>query len=160
MYRHAETSVYPLLETNVDAAVMEFSNEPIPEARTELSIKRHGLDTPFRHHTTIQEYIEGLLNRNGYQNFVEYNTTVEKVNKLKESGKWRLTLRRSQADEGEDHWWTEDFDAVLVANGHFTVPFVPDINGLAEYAALYPGSVEHSKGYRGPEKYYNKVTQL
>ena len=78
-HRHAETSVYPLLETNVDAAVMEFSKEPIPQTRSTLSVKRHGPDTPFRHHTTIQRYVENLLVRNNYQNLVEYNTTVEKV---------------------------------------------------------------------------------
>jgi cation diffusion facilitator CzcD-associated flavoprotein CzcO len=158
-YRYAETSVYPHLETNIDAVVMEFSKEPIPAKPSELSIKRHGRDTPFRHHTVIQKYINSLLDRNGYQNLVEYNTTVEKVEKLKESGTWRLTLRRYEHWHQKDYWWSEDFDAVLVASGHYTVPFVPEIEGLAEFALAYPGSVEHSKGYRGVEKYRGKVNR-
>ncbi len=155
--RHSETSVYPLLETNVDAAVMEFSREPIAEVRSQLSIKRHGPDTPFRHHSVVQKYVEGLLNRNGYQDLVEYNTTVEKAEKVTAAGPWRLTLRRSGAGNEGDYWWSEDFDAVIVANGHFTVPFIPEVEGLAAFSAKYPGSVEHSKGYRGPTKYRGKV---
>lgn len=155
--RHVETSVYPLLETNVDSKVMEFSREPIPEVRSELSIKRHGLDTPFRHHSVVQKYVENLLDRNGYQDLVEYNTTVENAEKVTDAGPWRLTLRRSGAGNEGDYWWSEEFDAVIVANGHFTVPFIPEVEGLAEFATKYPGSVEHSKGYRGPSKYRGKV---
>ena len=61
---------------------------------------------------------------------------------------------------GKDYWWHEDFDAVLVANGHYTVPWIPEIPGLQEFATKYPGKVEHSKGYRGPEKYRGKVSTL
>ncbi|KAH8821443.1 flavin-containing monooxygenase [Xylogone sp. PMI_703] len=155
-YRFTETTVYPLLETNIVADVMEYSQEPIPEVKSELSIQRHGLDTPFRHHTTILKYIEGLLNRKGYQDFVEYNTTVEKVEKIKDTEIWRLTLRKDEPGKKEDYWWTEDFDAVVVASGHYIVPYIPEIQGLEEFARAYPGSVEHSKSYRGPEKYRGK----
>jgi hypothetical protein len=44
-----------------------------------------------------------------------------------------------------------------VASGHYTVPFIPKIPGLAEFAKSYLGAVEHSKGFRGPEKYRGKV---
>jgi cation diffusion facilitator CzcD-associated flavoprotein CzcO len=83
-YRHAETSVYPYLETNIDSNVMEFSQEPIAGTKSPLSIQRHGEDTPFRHHSTVQKYVEGLLERNGYQDLVEYNTTVERVESRKQ----------------------------------------------------------------------------
>lgn len=155
-YRHAETSVYPYLETNIDAKVMEFSQESIAASKSALSIQRHGVDTPFRHHTTVQKYVEGLLQRNGYQNLVEYNTTVERIEK-QEIGTWKLTLRKESLSGSWDYWWTEEFDAVLVASGHYTVPSIPMIPGLAEFAKSYPGAVEHSKGFRGPEKYRGKV---
>ena len=51
--RHAETPVYPLLETNIDTAVMEFSQEKIPKIRSKLSIGKHGSDTPFVHHSVV-----------------------------------------------------------------------------------------------------------
>ena len=56
-----------------------------------------------------------------------------------------------------DYWWSEEYDAVVVASGHYAVPFIPVIPGLKEFAARYPGSVEHTKYYRGPEKYRGKV---
>jgi cation diffusion facilitator CzcD-associated flavoprotein CzcO len=151
--RYAETSIYPYLESNVDARAMEFSQEPIPVQRSQRSISLHGSDTPFRPHEVIRQYIEGLVNRNGYQDLIEYNTTVERASK--NNGEWELILRRS--GEFTDYWWTETFDAIVVANGHYTVPYFPHIDGLQEFEERYPGSVEHSKAYRGREKYRGRV---
>lgn len=142
-----------VLETNIDAAVMEFSQEPIPALRSDHSISLHGNDTPFRSHQVIRQYIEDLVDRKGYRDFLEYNTTVELVEKHGEE--WRVVLRKG--GEELDYWWEERFDAVVVANGHFSVPYVPLIRGLKEFAELHPGSVEHSKAYRGREKYRGKV---
>jgi cation diffusion facilitator CzcD-associated flavoprotein CzcO len=152
--RYAETSVYPYLETNVDARTMEFSQEPISAHRSQRSIGFHGPDTPFRPHEVIRQYVEGLVNRNGYEDLIEYNTTVERA--TKKDGKWELVLRKSGGVT--DYWWTESFDALVVANGHYTVPYFPPIDGLKEFEKKHPGSVEHSKAYRGREKYRGKVS--
>ncbi|KAI9053562.1 hypothetical protein LZ554_002517 [Drepanopeziza brunnea f. sp. 'monogermtubi'] len=157
-YRFSETSIHPTLETNIDAFAMSFSQEPFPEERSALSIKRHGVDSPFRHWKTVEGYLQGLLSRNGYQDLVTYNTTVELVHKDEVSGKWTLTLRQPLENGREDKWWTEKFDAVAVAVGHYTVPYIPHIPGLAELARDFPGVVEHSKAWREPEKYRGKRT--
>ncbi|KAL2072541.1 hypothetical protein VTL71DRAFT_11884 [Oculimacula yallundae] len=157
-YRFSETSIYPTLETNIDATAMSFTQEPFPEERSELNISRHGPDSPFRHWKAVEGYLEGLVNRNGYQDLVTYNTTVELVHKDQESGKWVLTLRQPLDNGEEDMWWTEEFDAVLVAAGHYTVPFIPHTPGLAELARDFPGVVEHSKAWRDPDKYRGKRT--
>ncbi|KAJ5555202.1 hypothetical protein N7535_007642 [Penicillium sp. DV-2018c] len=157
--RFTDSAVYPTLETNVDASAMSFSKEEIPTVRSQWSIERHGEDTPFRHHSVIRQYIEDLFQRNGYQDLVQYDTTVERAIKDPKSQKWVLTLRRtvSTVNGGkEDYWWSEEFDAVVVASGHYAVPWVPVIPGLKEFAKRYPGSVEHTKHYRGPEKYKGK----
>lgn len=137
---------------------MQFSQEPIPEIRSSRSLKIHGPDTPFRHHSVMRQYIEDLLNRNGYQDLVEYNTTVEKAHKEQGSSKWVLTLRRQGPASKYDYWWQEKFDALVVATGHYSVPYIPYIKGLKEFAAAYPRSVEHTKGFRNPEKYRGKVS--
>lgn len=149
-YRFAETSIYPLLETNIAAQAMEFSQEPIPDIKSELSMQRHGEDTPFRHHSIIQEYIEGLADP--FESLIRYNTTVERIEKTE--AKWQLVLR--EEDSLRDYWSLEYFDAVIVASGHYTVPFIPHIDGLAEFAEKFPGSVEHTKSFRDPEKYRGK----
>lgn len=156
--RFIDSPVYPGLETNVDAGVMSFSQEPIPSVRSQWSIDRHGEDTPFRHHSVIRGYIEDLFTQKGHQSLVQYNTTVERAVKDRSSEKWVLTLRRTKNGSRFDHWWNEEFDAVIVASGHYAVPYIPVITGLKEFAARYPGSVEHTKHYRGPEKYRGKVT--
>ncbi|RMD44010.1 hypothetical protein DV735_g1133, partial [Chaetothyriales sp. CBS 134920] len=152
-YRFSDTSIYPLLETNIAAAAMEYSAEPIPDTRSEWSIQRHGPDTPFRHHSVIQQWLEGLVARNGYQDLVEYNTTVERVRKS--GDKWEVVLRKP-ANEQQDRWWKEEFDAVIDASGHYNVPYIPQTPGLVDFANAYPGSVEHTKSFRGVEKYRGK----
>jgi cation diffusion facilitator CzcD-associated flavoprotein CzcO len=150
VYRFAETSIYPTLETNITAQAMEFSQEPIPDIKSELSIQRHGEDTPFRHHSVIQQYIEDIVHP--HENLVRYNTTVERIEK--NGDKWYLTLR--ETDSLRDYWRTESFDAFIFASGHHIVPFVPDIEGLAGFAERYSGHAEHSKSFQDPEKYSGK----
>lgn len=152
-YRFSDTSIHPLLETNISAEAMQFSEEPFPEERSDWSVQRHGKDTPFRHHSAVQQYIEDLVNRNGYQNLVEYNTTVERLEKVGE--RWQLILRKEVGEQ--DYWWSENFDAVIDATGHYNVPFIPHIDGLADFAKAYPGHVEHTKAFRDPENYRGKV---
>ena len=61
--------MYPYLETNVDSLAMSFSAEPIPSQRSQLSIAKHGPDTPFRSHAVIRGYVvdqsalHGLLHK-------------------------------------------------------------------------------------------------
>lgn len=157
--RFTDSPVYPGLETNVDAGVMSYSQEPIPTIRSQWSIDRHGPETPFRHHTVIRQYIEDLLTKKGHGGLVEYHTTVEQAIKDSNTQKWTLALRRRELHNGSpsDYWWTEKFDAVVVASGHYAVPYIPAIPGLEEFAKAYPRSVEHTKHYRGPETYRGKV---
>ncbi|KAK3496012.1 hypothetical protein B0T13DRAFT_488764 [Neurospora crassa] len=150
--RFTESSVYPYLETNVDALPMEFSQEPFPSEKSEFSIALHGPDTPFRHWKSVRGYIAGLVNRNGYQDLVSYSTTVEKVEKV--GDEWKVTLRKE--GEQKDYWWAEWFDAVVVASGHYWVPWIPAIEGLEAFERQRPGSVLHSKQFRGRDLYLDK----
>ncbi|KAL6825400.1 hypothetical protein J3E69DRAFT_269340 [Trichoderma sp. SZMC 28015] len=150
--RFSESSVYPYLETNIDHLPMEFSQEPIPEERSELSISNHGPDTPFRKWDVIQRYVQTLVDRRGYRDFVSYNTTVEKVEKI--GTEWKVVLRKS--GQRSDYWWVEWFDAVVVASGHFWVPYIPPIEGLEAFEKARPGSVIHSKHFRGREPFTGK----
>lgn len=135
---------------------MAFSREPFPETKSAWSIKHHGPDTPFRHWSHVKEYISALLSRNGYDKLVEYNTTVELVQRNDSTtNPWTLTLRKP-VSPSQDRWWTEPFDAVIVANGHYHVPYLPPIPSLSSYAAAHPGIITHSKSFRSPASYANK----
>lgn len=94
---------------------------------------------------------------------MSYNTRVENAVKIpktdNDGAKWRLTLRKV-VPEGDDKvketFWTQDFDAVIVATGHYNAPFIPDFEGSDKWAAAYPEHVLHSNGYRVPEPYAGK----
>jgi cation diffusion facilitator CzcD-associated flavoprotein CzcO len=154
--RFSESSVYPYLETNVDALPMEFSQERIPDERSELSISRHGPKTPFRRWDVLRRYIADLVERRGYDDLISYSTTVERVEKI--GAEWKVTLRKD--GEESDYWWVEWFDAVVVASGHYWVPYIPSIDGLEEFEKARPGSVIHSKHFRGREQFLGKVSLL
>ncbi len=133
---------------------MEFSQEPFPSEKSEWSTAIHGADTPFRHWHHVRRYIQGLVGRNGYQDFVSYNTTVERVEKV--GAEWKVTLRKE--GQNGDYWWTEWFDAVVVASGHYWVPYIPAIEGLEAFEKARPGAVLHSKHYRGRDQFKGKVS--
>lgn len=154
--RFTESSVYPYLETNIESLPMQFSQEPMPEERSELSVSLHGPGTPFLKWDVAQKYIKGLVERRSYRDLISYNTTVERVEKV--GAEWKVILRKD--GEQSDYWWTEWFDAVVVANGHFWVPYIPSIEGLEEFEKARPGSVLHSKNFRGREAFRGKASCL
>jgi len=162
--RFAESSIYPYLETNVDVVTMQYSQEPIRGTPTARSVALHGEDTPFRHWTEMRSYVEKLVRRRGYEELIEYSTTVERAEKVGEE--WKLTLRKEVvrkaggddgiADTIEDEWWVEWFDGLVVASGHFNVPYIPHVQGLADLVRDRPGSVLHSKQFRGRDAFKGK----
>ncbi|GKT66116.1 dimethylaniline monooxygenase [Colletotrichum tofieldiae] len=158
--RYAESTVYPYLETNVDFVPMQYTQEPFPTTQTALSRALHGEDTPFRHWSHVQDYVRSLVERRGYQDLVSYNTTVERAEKVSSTAtgaeEWKLTLRKEDPATATETWWEERFDALVVASGHYAVPYIPSVPGLPEFAAARPGSVIHSKHFRGRDAYAGK----
>lgn len=131
--------------------------EVIPARRSDWSVAMHGPDTPFRHWTVMRDYVAGLFARNGYGALVEYGSCVERA--VKDGEEWVLTVRREEGDKGEEDVWSEErFDGVVVASGHFHVPWLPAIEGLEEFEKARTGSVLHSKMFRGRDAFKGKVS--
>ncbi|KAK4546615.1 hypothetical protein LTR36_001832 [Oleoguttula mirabilis] len=103
---------------------------------------------PFVPHWIPKQHVQEHFARNRTDSLLALNTTVESMLKVGERERWVLTLRRHDPTRQLDQWWKEEFDAVVLCNGHYTVPFVPHVDGLAEYMNRYPGKVLHSKSYR------------
>ncbi|KAM0490710.1 hypothetical protein ACHAP8_011255 [Fusarium lateritium] len=150
--RFTESSIYPYLETNIDHVPMQFSQEPFPAETSARSVELYGPQTPFRHWSVVRRYIEGLVERNGYSDLVSYNTTVERAEKV--GSEWKVILRKEGQER--DYWWIEWFDAVVVASGHYSIPYIPFIEGLETFEKSRPGSVIHSKHFRGRDLYISK----
>lgn len=157
-YRYTYTPVYPGMISNIDGRIMSFSSEPFPK---NLEPDVNGVidpDAAFHQAEIIRSWVESLFNRKDYRNQVEYNTSVEKAEKL--GKEWVLTLRKPLPGGRHNYWWQETFDAVVVASGHYSIPKFSEVKGLAEFSDNHPGVVEHSKIYRGPERYRGKVRQF
>ncbi|KAI1376492.1 FAD/NAD(P)-binding domain-containing protein [Hypoxylon crocopeplum] len=81
-----------------------------------------------------------------------------------------VVLRRAVVDGQERDKWdvsTIDlltgketkgtYDAVVVASGHYSTPYIPDsIGNITEFHTAHPGLISHSKLYRNAELYRNK----
>ncbi|EXM18622.1 hypothetical protein FoTM2_014067 [Fusarium oxysporum f. sp. vasinfectum] len=146
--RYAHTPIYQNLTTNVPQIAMSFSDQPFSYG-------------PFVPHYVPRQYIETYFSTQKTDEYLSLNTTVEDVSQLPAATKgglkpWRLTLRKYDSLRHLDVWWREDFDAVILANGHYAIPWVPHVQGLEAYTEKFPGKVIHSKFYRSPWIYANK----
>lgn len=84
---------------------------------------------PFVPHYVPRQYIENYFSLHKTDEFLSLNTTVEDVSQLPLSPgaslkRWKLTLRKYEPLRGVDVWWEEEFDAVIIANGHYSIPWV------------------------------------
>ncbi|KAI0840051.1 FAD/NAD(P)-binding domain-containing protein [Hypoxylon sp. FL0890] len=150
--RFSDTALYENLHSNITPAIMSYTQEPFPDKLSPRILAEYGPGALFRHHTVIREWIEGIFARGGNEKLLELNTTVERAEKV--GGEWVLTLRKEML--GRNYWWTETFDALVVATGHYNVPWFPSILGLVEYDQKFPGRIQHSKHFRNSKKFKGK----
>lgn len=120
-------------------------------------MKFQDLDWPhdsqlFPKHETVLQYIADY--GNDVQDLVQYETQVLNVEPAddKQNGAWNVLTRNLRTNKQT----TQKFDAVIVANGHFIVPHIPDIPGIRQWHAKFPSAISHSKYYRIPEEFSNK----
>jgi len=117
----------------------------------------------------MRQYASSIgLNSNDeeHANVTSYSTRVERIEKLPGRKRWTLTLRKmdivpcNQSKIRTD-WWTEEFDAVVVASvAESDSPWVPPIPGLKEWAEAFPGRIFHGREYRRPENIRGKVGSI
>lgn len=84
---------------------------------------------PFVPHHIPYQYIGNYFATHKVDDILRLNTTLEDLSRILSptDGKlegWKLTLRKHDPIQEEDLWWEEQFDAVILANGHYTVPYV------------------------------------
>ncbi|KAJ7711256.1 hypothetical protein B0H16DRAFT_1629040 [Mycena metata] len=156
-HRHPR-SLWKSLTSNVPAPMMHFTGHPFPPG------------TPWNlPQTLLVRYIRSVysyygINSNDENRNISYSTRVELIEKRFDPDGvrqgWTLTLKELThlgPSACKDRWWTEDFDAVVVATGTFNAPSIPTIPGLVEWRRKYPESISHSREYRYPEKFRNQT---
>jgi cation diffusion facilitator CzcD-associated flavoprotein CzcO len=138
--------MYEKLETNIPRGLMGFQDLDWPKD-SQL----------FPTHETVLKYIEDYSA--DVQDLVQYCTQVTNIAPVDSNNTpspWRVTRRNLLTNSDT----TEEFDAVIVANGHFIVPYIPDIPGIKKWNTQHPGRISHSKYYRRPEEFAGKKTMV
>lgn len=100
----------------------------VPDIAMCFSDSRFAYGTFVPHHVPRQ-YIENYFASHQLDPLLVLSTTVEDISKIPtespdEAVRWKLTLRKYDHARHADVWWEETFDAVVLANGHYSVPFV------------------------------------
>ena len=106
----------------------------------------------FPKHAEVQNYIKQYSK--DVRHLIQFETQVLDLYH-EASGKW--TIKTRSVTPGKDAEIVEHrFDAVVVANGHYNVPYIPKVEGIEAFSKAYPGTISHSKFYRRPEHYSGK----
>ncbi|KAK8079546.1 hypothetical protein PG997_007364 [Apiospora hydei] len=142
---------YVGLRNNVPTSLMRSTLLDWPEGSEDFVSQDH-----------LEKYVQRLAEHTGAQEKTLYDTSVESVYKDPGSPQWTVhtrTLVRLVPGENEfefvDRTW--QFDAAVVASGHYNEPRVPNIPGLLDLKRRFPDRVMHSKRYRTPEIFRDKT---
>ncbi|KAJ6021514.1 dimethylaniline monooxygenase [Penicillium herquei] len=152
--RFSDTGTHEHLHSNLPPDIMCFSQEPIPAVVSKHSLSFYGPTAPFRHRNVMQKWVGDIFERGEYLNLVELGTTVELAERLE--NEWVLTLRKFVPEKNSNYWWSERFDSLVVATGHYYLPYIPKVPGMREYDARFPGCIWHSKHYSSLGSFKNK----
>jgi hypothetical protein len=130
------SSLYDSLRTNLPRDLMAFQDYTFDS-------KGGGDDhwQRYPHHTKVLIYLERFANDFGILPLIRFN---EKVTGLVPAGiGWSLSTQLNQ---------NEMFDAVMVCNGHYSKPRIPELPGIRGFNGL----TMHSHNYRNPEIFEGK----
>ncbi|XP_027106488.1 flavin-containing monooxygenase FMO GS-OX5-like [Coffea arabica] len=136
------SSLYYSLETNLPRRLMGFSDYP-------FTIRKNGELRTFPGHQEVLQFLNNFVQDFGLLDLIRFNTEVVRVEQ--QNDQWVVESRRSTCDELSSS--EEIFEAVVVCNGHYTIPKVADLPGIKSW----PGKQIHSHNYRVPEPFRDQV---
>ncbi|XP_039603315.1 flavin-containing monooxygenase FMO GS-OX-like 4 [Polypterus senegalus] len=141
------SSMYRDLRTNIPKEVMAFPDFPFDKHLPS-----------FVHHTEVRKYLNQYCDHFGIREHIKFHRLVESVRPVfSESRQGGLTWDVTTSDAtGKGHKTTNQFDAVMVCNGHFFDPYIPPIAGLENFK----GMLMHSHDYRVAEPFAGKSVVL
>jgi cation diffusion facilitator CzcD-associated flavoprotein CzcO len=123
---NGQSACYETLEINTSCPRMAFSDLPMPP---ELP--------PYARHDQVRAYFEQYVDHFGFRSTITFDTTVEQVTRAVD-GTWDVRVT------GADGTRTENYAAVLVANGHHWDARWPD----PAYPGVFDGEQIHAHDYR------------
>ncbi|KAH9904718.1 hypothetical protein F4778DRAFT_42600 [Xylariomycetidae sp. FL2044] len=150
--------MYEDLHTNIPHTLMRYSDQPFPPG-CEIFPSRE----------VVQDYL--VAYSRDIRHLIQFSTSVESVvlrspdtdggseSSRPERDQWEITTRSLTGDERGGRR-KETYDAVVVASGHYSTPYIPAIPGIEAFNEAHPGVISHSKLYRDPDAYRGKKVLL
>ncbi|KAK6464746.1 flavin-containing monooxygenase [Scheffersomyces coipomensis] len=153
--RFEETPSYANIKTNIIEKMMTYSDTN----RWEVPGVEDPEQRKYVDGLIVQKYIDKYISRNLSNDKVQLftNSTIEDVERIPSEHKqipykFRLTIR-SNLNQDQDIWYQEEFDSVIIATGHYHVPFIPYVKGLNILQEQFPKVIQHAKFYLDPKPY-------
>lgn len=147
--KKVHSSMYRHLRTNLPRELMGFTDYPL----TPLVMGARSHDSRrFCGHEEVRRYLEAFADHYQLWPCLHLGQEVKELRGLPgPSPRWRFMLQGTTgASDGEGTY--QDHDAVLVCNGHYSEPNLPDMRGQD----VFPGRVMHSHNYRDNSQFKNK----
>lgn len=129
------TSMYKNLRTNLPKEVMGFPDFPIPEQ-----------DKSYIPAEDVLRFLNAYADHFGIRKYIKFNHNVKRVHPKRK--RWEVTAVHLPTKQE----FTEQFDAVMVCNGHYHTPLNPQIPGID----TFKGDQVHSHDYRKPDPFKGK----
>ncbi|XP_056425069.1 uncharacterized protein LOC130366760 isoform X1 [Hyla sarda] len=136
------SSMYRDLKTNLPKEIMEFPDFPFDPSLPS-----------FLHHSEVLKYLEDYTDTFSIRPHIRFNTPVVSVYPVLED-QGQISWRVISSSQGEEV--LEKFDAVMVCVGHYSHPYIPDIDGIKDFQ----GEILHSHFYRYPEVFSSRSIVL
>ena len=94
------------------------------------------------------DYIEGRVKKANVRPWIRFRTPVRMVTYDEVAQKFTVTVH----DLKKDHTYSEEFDHVVVASGHFSTPNVPEFPGFD----TFNGRILHAHDFRDAREFAGK----
>lgn len=139
------TPAYRFLWSNGPKEGLEFSD---------YSFEEHfGRPIPsYPPREVLLDYIVGRIKRDNLEGDMRFSTSVRDVQWDGEADNFLVTVE----DLTSAHVYSERFDYVIVASGHFSTPHVPSFSGFD----LFPGRILHAHDFRDANEFAGKDVLL
>lgn len=128
-----KSSMYPNLRCNIPKEIMRFRDFPFPES-----------SRSFEGHEVVNRYLAAYAEEYAISGLTRFNTEVVRV-APDDEGTWSVTIKdKITTSPPVDH----TFDAVVVANGHYSTPTTYTPPGTDGFTRSGERTVTHSHHYR------------
>ncbi len=134
-------SMYRYLWSNGPKECLEFADYTFEEHFGKLIAS-------YPPRAVLADYIKGRVEKSGVRKFCKFNHAAHNVTYSDETGMFSVTVR----DLNNGEWVTEEFDYVVVASGHFSIPNVPQFDGME----TFNGRVLHAHDFRDAREFIDE----